>query len=84
MAKVTLRTIAEKLGISTVAVHKALNDQKGVSEELRKKVKENAKRVGYSHKNLKNDLTYKKYIFFILQDLFLTHSEQFYSTIFYL
>jgi LacI family transcriptional regulator len=83
MAKVTLRTIAEKLGISTVAVHKALNDQKGVSEELRKKVKEYAKRVGYSQKNLKNDLTNKKYLFFILQDFFLTPSEQFYSTIFY-
>lgn len=83
MSKVTLKTIADKLGVSTVAVHKALNDQKGVSNELRKKIKDYAKSVGYVQKNRINDLNNKKFLFFILQDFFLTPSEQFYSTIFY-
>ncbi|MCK7484297.1 MAG: LacI family DNA-binding transcriptional regulator [Bacillus subtilis] len=35
MAKITLDKIAEEIGVSKVAVSKALNDQKGVSEQLR-------------------------------------------------
>ena len=35
MSKVRLVDIAEKVGVSTVTVHNALNGQKGVSEKLR-------------------------------------------------
>ena len=39
MANVTMRDIAEKLGVSIVSVSKALTGKEGVSEELREKVK---------------------------------------------
>jgi LacI family transcriptional regulator/LacI family purine nucleotide synthesis repressor len=39
--------IAQRLGISTVSVSKALSNQKGVSEELRDKIKELAAAMGY-------------------------------------
>lgn len=44
---VCMSDLAEKLGISTVAVSKALNNQKGVSEELRARVKALAEELGY-------------------------------------
>lgn len=48
MAKdVTLSDIAEAVGVSNVAVHKALNDKPGVSDELRAKIKQIAKEMGY-------------------------------------
>ncbi len=48
MAKaVKLADIAEKLNVSTVTVSKALSDQKGVSEELREKIKKLADELGY-------------------------------------
>ena len=39
--------IARKLGVSTVTVSKALNNQKGVSEDLRLKIKQLADEMGY-------------------------------------
>lgn len=48
MAKaVKLADIAERLGVSTVTVSKALSGQKGVSEELREKIKQLADEMGY-------------------------------------
>ena len=48
MAKtVKMSDIAEKLNISTVTVSKALSDQKGVSEEMRTKIKKLALEMGY-------------------------------------
>lgn len=48
MAKdVTLADIAEKVGVSNVAVSKALSGKPGVSEELRNKIKNIAKEMGY-------------------------------------
>ncbi len=48
MAKaVKLADIAAIVGVSTVTVSKALSDQKGVSEELRKKIKQLAEEMGY-------------------------------------
>ena len=44
---VTMSDIAERLGISTVAVSKALSGQKGVSAELREQVKKTASEMGY-------------------------------------
>ena len=44
---VRMADIAKELGISTVAVSKALNNQKGVSEELRGRVKALADQLGY-------------------------------------
>lgn len=48
MAKtVKMSDIAERLNISTVTVSKALSDQKGVSEEMRGKIKKLAMEMGY-------------------------------------
>ena len=48
MAKaVKLADIAAILNVSTVTVSKALSDQKGVSEEMREKIKELAQEMGY-------------------------------------
>lgn len=46
MAKaVKLADIAEQVGVSTVTVSKALSGQKGVSEEMREKIKEPCRRA---------------------------------------
>lgn len=48
MAKVVrMVDIAQKLGVSTVTVSKALAEQKGVSEEMREKIKKLAEEMGY-------------------------------------
>ena len=48
MAKsVKLADIAARLNVSTVTVSKALSDQKGVSEEMREKIKQLAREMGY-------------------------------------
>ncbi|MBR1740305.1 MAG: LacI family DNA-binding transcriptional regulator [Lachnospiraceae bacterium] len=49
MAKaVTLSDIAERVGVSTVTVSKALSGQKGVSEEMRQRIIALAEEMGYS------------------------------------
>lgn len=55
MGKVRLADIADKVGVSTVTVHNALNGQKGVSEELRERIREAADELGYvNRKKTKN------------------------------
>ena len=44
---VSLKTIAEKCGVSTATVSKALNDQKDVSEEPKHRIKKTAEALGY-------------------------------------
>lgn len=47
--KVTMRDIAEKLGISVVSVSKAFSGQSGVSGELRQKIMKTADIMGYRY-----------------------------------
>lgn len=47
MQKVRLADIAQKLGVSTVTVHNALCGRKGVSSEMRAKIQQTAKEMGY-------------------------------------
>ncbi len=44
---VSLKTIAEKCGVSTATVSKALNDQKDISEETKRRIRELAEELGY-------------------------------------
>lgn len=44
---VKLADIAQKVGVSVVTVSKALSDQKGVSEEMRERIKKLAEEMGY-------------------------------------
>ena len=45
--QVTLSDIAERVGVSTVTVSKALSGQKGVSESVRKEITDLAEEMGY-------------------------------------
>ncbi len=50
MAKtVTMKDIADSVGVSTVTVSNALTDKGGVSEEIREKIKSAADRMGYTY-----------------------------------
>lgn len=44
---ITLKDIANKVGVSAVTVSKALTDKEGVSDDVRKKIKEVASELGY-------------------------------------
>ncbi|MFB3169543.1 substrate-binding domain-containing protein [Neobacillus sp. 179-C4.2 HS] len=59
---VTMRDIAERLGVSSVTVSKALNDKEGVSDDLKQKIKTVAEEMGYRYntlaKSMKEGVTY--------------------------
>ncbi|HZH59532.1 MAG TPA: substrate-binding domain-containing protein [Metabacillus sp.] len=61
-SNITMRDIADKLGVSSVTVSKALNDKEGVSEELKQKIKALAEEMGYRYnamaKSMKEGLSY--------------------------
>ena len=44
--KITMKDIAQKLGVSVVTVSKAFNNKEGVSEELRAQIKKTAEEMG--------------------------------------
>ncbi len=61
MAKaVKLADIAERLSVSTVTVSKALSGQKGVSEEMREKIKALADELGYRQPSAKKSQEIRK------------------------
>ena len=83
MAKaVKMADIAKVMGVSTVTVSKALSDQKGVSEELRVKIKEKAEEMGYKTTSVRyreRQASAKSYTFgVIVSDRFLAKYESFY------
>lgn len=82
MAKaVKLADIAERLNVSTVTVSKALSDQKGVSEEMREKIKRLADELGYvppsAGRKLKEQKSYNLGV--IIAEQFLDTGESFYG-----
>ena len=81
MKKVTLEQIGKKLNISKVAVFKALNNQPGISIELRKKVQEMANQLGYIPPHSKY-LSGLQFLFAVQKKFYLTTAEQFYNLIF--
>ncbi len=81
MAKaVKLADIAERLNVSTVTVSKALSDQKGVSEEMRQKIKKLADELGYvppsAGRKLKEQKSYN--IGVVIAEQFLDKYDSFY------
>ncbi|WP_167958440.1 LacI family DNA-binding transcriptional regulator [Anaerosporobacter faecicola] len=81
MAKsVKLADIAVKLNVSTVTVSKALSDQKGVSEELREKIKKLADEMGYRQPSaIKREAENTSYnIGVIISEMFLDKYDSFY------
>lgn len=61
MAKaVKLADIAERVGVSTVTVSKALSGQKGVSEEMRERIKQLAEELGYKQPSAAREESIKR------------------------
>ncbi|ADU29634.1 substrate-binding domain-containing protein [Evansella cellulosilytica] len=79
---VTMRDIADKLGVSNVTVSKALNDKEGVSDELKSKIKLLADEMGYrinaAAKSMKQGLSYN--IGIIIPERFVGRTQSFYLT----
>jgi LacI family transcriptional regulator len=75
-----MRDIADKLGVSSVTVSKAINDKEGVGEDLRKKIKEAAIDMGYrlnaAAKSMKDGLSYN--IGIIIPERFTDVTQGFY------
>lgn len=81
MAKaVKLADIAERLGVSVVTVSKALSGQKGVSEEMRGRIKELADELGYvqpsSNRKKRDEKSYN--IGVLIQESYLEKYASFY------
>lgn len=82
MAKtVRLKDIADKIGVSTVTVSKALSGQKGMSEELREKIHALANDMGYIPSvSRKADFSNKSYtIGVLISENFMSEYSSFYT-----
>lgn len=68
---VSIKDIAQELGVNSATVSRALNDRSGVSEELRSKIKAYAKERGYSRNPFASGLSgsKSKIIGFIVPDI---------------
>ena len=81
MAKaVKLSDIAERVGVSTVTVSKALSGQKGVSEEVREKIHSIAEELGYQQTSAaRKSQNHKNFnIGILISERFLVKYESFY------
>ena len=81
MAKaVKLSDIAERVGVSTVTVSKALSGQKGVSEEVREKIHSIAEDLGYQQPSAaRKSQNHKNFnIGILISERFLVKYESFY------
>ena len=82
MAKtVRLKDIADRIGVSTVTVSKALSGQKGMSEELREKIHALADDMGYVPSvSRKQDFSNKSYTLGVLiSENFMSEYSSFYT-----
>ncbi len=82
MAKsVRLKDIADRIGVSTVTVSKALSGQKGMSEELREKISALANDMGYVPSvSRKQDLSNKSYTLGVLiSETYMSEYSSFYT-----
>ena len=85
MAKsVKLADIAARLNVSTVTVSKALSDQKGVSEEMREKIKQLAQEMGYKPLSaVKIERTKKSFnVGVIISERHFSHYESYYLKVY--
>ena len=61
---VTLKDVAEKLGVTITTVHKALNGKEGVSEKRRAEIMKVAAQMGYKVNYMASSLSKKKFHMF--------------------
>lgn len=78
--KVKLADIAQKTGVSTVTVSKALTGQKGVSEEMREKIRKLADEMGYVQpvKEKKDGLEKSYNIGLLVEESYIDKYDSFY------
>lgn len=81
---VTMKDIADRLGVSSVTVSKALNDKEGVSDELREQIKEIAQEMGYRYnfvaRAMKEGLTHN--IGVVIPERFTGFDQSFYLKVY--
>lgn len=85
MAKsVKLADIAAILNVSTVTVSKALSDQKGVSEQMREKIKKLAQEMGYKPPStVKQDKNKRSYnVGVLISERYFNHYESYYLQVY--
>ncbi len=79
----SMKAIADILGVSKVTVSKALNDQPGVSPELREKIKETAKAMDYrinsAARSLKSNKSYN--VGLLISKKYLQYENSYYFSI---
>lgn len=79
---VTMRDIAEKLGISVVAVSKGLSGKSGVSAELRSRIKRTADEMGYIiSSDAKKKNTYSENIGILVAERYISDNSFYYKFI---
>ena len=83
-SNVSMDTIAQTLGISKVTVSKALNEKEVVSQELRLKIKEKARELGYHvnimAKGLRSNQTYN--IGILIAERYLGSEDNYYFEVY--
>jgi LacI family transcriptional regulator len=77
---ITMKDVAEQLGVSTVTVSKALSDREGVSDSVREMIKQKAEEMGYRYnfvgKSMKEGMNYN--IGVLIAEQFM-HESAFYA-----
>ena len=74
-----MQDIADAVGVSKVSVHKALTNQKGISEDLRKQIISKADELGY--KVIDPIIKYSSTFYFVIHKKFTFSFEQYYTSI---
>ncbi|MGL4336988.1 MAG: LacI family DNA-binding transcriptional regulator [Turicibacter sp.] len=82
--KVTMQAIADELGITKVTVSRALSDSEGVGEELRDRIKQKAREMGYLIPSPVKTLQLKGsgLIGILVPEVFLEKDENFYTRLY--
>ncbi len=80
--KVTMQMIADQLGVTKVSVSKAINNQPGVGPDLKRRILEKARELGYGGTS-RRTTTAPHRLEFVISKRFFLEDEKFYSIIYY-
>ncbi|REE78648.1 LacI family transcriptional regulator [Paenibacillus taihuensis] len=81
--KVTLEMIANEIGVTKVTISKALNNQPGVSEELKKTILRISHELGYIHKKAEKNQKGITKLGLLVPKRFFLDTDNFYTQIYY-